>query len=238
MGVKVKVKRQSVVVKKRRLSAEQKAKRAEREEKQMQALELRSSGATYQQIANALGLTYPATAKRYVDRAMDRLIIEAGKDVIRLDLARLDEMQMRATHALRQNGDLGQIDRLMRIMEFRYRLLGVDNETVRAMQQEVLGTTANTVVNNKNQVMNIHIAPETEQEFIAKMMRSVGVDPDSPEAQKYLEEHKVQHELPMLSGSANEAADVRANSEVLSEHDMDIVDAEVVAVEEAPKKRK
>lgn len=183
----------------------------------LDALNLRMSGATYQNIADALGYSNPSAAKAAVDSAIWRAEKDAAKEVVALDLARLDEYQMRSTHALRTNGDLHQIDRLMRIMEMRYRLLGITDETVRSLQQDH-GIT----INNKNMVMNIHAAPETEEEFLRKMMRATGVDPDSEEAQRVLSEHTTPLALPMLEGSANEGI-VRSTSD-----DDDIVEAEIV----------
>ena len=221
---------QKVIVRKKKLPAprtqKQKANLAERRAKQLKALELRQSGATYQMIADALGLYDASQAKKYVDRALDRLEIEAAKDVVRMDLSRLDEFQMRCTHALRQNGDLGQIDRIMRIMEMRYRLLGVSDETVRQLQADHgIGSTTNI----KNVVMNVTAAPETQEEFVAKMMRAVGVDPESAEAKRYLSERSrtgSDEKLPLPPGSANDAQIVQGQAVELSEDE--IIDAEII----------
>lgn len=207
--------------------------RAEKErirERQNQAMELRMSGATYRSIASSLGYANPASAKKAVDTAISKIEIDAAKEVVAIDLARLDEYTMRCTHALRTNGDLQQIDRLMRIMEMRYKLLGVNDETVRELQNEHGITTHH---HNKNIVMNVNAAPETEEEFIRKMMGAVGVNPESPEAQQFVDKHKdTPHALPMLEGSANETAN-RAEKDAppLSEDevlDNDVVDAEIV----------
>ena len=190
--------------------------------KQQEALKLRMAGATYGEIASTLGYANPSSAKYAVDACIGRAETDAAKDVVALDLARLDEYQMRCTHALRANGDLHQIDRLMRIMEMRYRLLGVSDETIRAMQEN-----HGVRVTNQKLVMNIHAAPETEQEFIAKMMKAVGVDPTSEVAQNMLREHEIPKALPMLTGSANDDSElVRANSTEID--DEDIVEGEIV----------
>jgi hypothetical protein len=204
------------------------AKKQETRAKQNQALQLRMSGATYQEIATALGYKQPASAKWAVDMAISRTEREAAKEVVALDLARLDEYQMRCTHALRTNGDLHQVDRLLRIMEFRYRLLGVSNDTIRELQAEHGILAAGTTI-NKNKVMIVQAAPETEDEFIKKMMRAVGINPDSPEAQEFVNQHaKNPHALPMLEGSANSERDkgMNAASQIINEDE--IVDAEIV----------
>lgn len=191
--------------------------------KQLQALQLRMAGTTYGEIARALGYANPSSAKAAVDASIWRAEKDAAKEVVALDLARLDEYQMRCTHALRTNGDLHQIDRLMRIMEMRYRLLGISDETVRALQQD-----HGIVVNQKNMVMNIHAAPETEKDFIGKMMKAVGVDPESEVAKRLLSEHDAPLALPMLEGSANDGKNVNRTGNDENDEDDDIVEAEIV----------
>jgi hypothetical protein len=191
-------------------------------ERQNQALQMRMAGATYTEICKALGYSSPGGAKNAVESAISRTDREAAKQVVALDLARLDEYQMRCTHALRTNGDLSQIDRLMRIMEMRYRLLGINDETVRLLQQD---HGIHTTTNVQNNVMVVRASPETEDEFIGKMMSAVGVNPDSKEAQKYLQniDRTTPRALPMAPGSANSLAE-----EAMREAAEEIVDAEIV----------
>lgn len=197
--------------------------------RQQQALELRMAGTPYADIARALGYANPSSAKKAADVAMSRVTIDAAKEVVSMDLARLDEFQMRCTHALRNNGDLGQIDRILRIMDWRYRLLGVNDETVRALQSEH-GIATQT--NIKNQVMVVNAAPETSHDFISKMMKAVGVDPNSSEAQTLLRQYNLDaadeetRTLPMLEGSANSDRDAMAAKERLAAED--IVEGEIV----------
>jgi hypothetical protein len=193
------------------------------------ALELRMAGTSYAQIAQALKLANPMSAKRLVDKAISGVQVDAAKEVISMDLARLDEMQMRSMHALRTNGDLNQIHTVLRLMEFRYKLLSVTPETLKEIQGEH-GVGARTVNNSTtNNVQIIAAAPETENEFIEKMMRSVGVDPGSKEAKKFLQQKQEAdrvRSLPMLEGSANEDNEAVRNAKPIGEED--IVDAELV----------
>lgn len=192
-------------------------------EKQNEALDLRIAGVKYSDIARTIGYADASGAKRAVDSAIARLEMDASKETVRIDLARLEEFIMRCTYALRQNGDLSQVDRIMRVMEFRYRLLGINDETVRALQGEH-GITQTT---NNNSVMVINASPETEDEFIRKMMGAVGVNPDSPEAQVYLQQTaEKDRKLPMLKGSANETKKQAAGMKQLDGED--IVEAELV----------
>lgn len=196
--------------------------RAEIYAKQERCLQMRMAGATFTDIAKAENYKSPGAAKNAVEAAINRTERMAAKDVVALDLARLDEYQMRCTFAMRQNGDLSQIDRLMRIMEMRYRLLGISDETVRALQSE---HGIHTINNVKNNVMVVRASPETEDEFIAKMMSAVGVDPESKQAKMYLNsiDRTTPRALPMAPGSANSLREQEQiqNSEA-------IVDAEIV----------
>lgn len=196
----------------------------EAHQRQQHALELRMTGMTYVKIAEQLGYSNPSSAKHAVDSVINRTEREASAEVVSLDLARLDEYQMRCTHALRNNGDLGQIDRLMRIMEMRYRLLGVSDETIKLMQKD--HGIGGSVTTTNNMVMHVHASPETEEEFIKKMMEATGVNPNSKQAKRLIKEHDVPLALPMLEGSANETTIVRANSEELEENE--IVEGEIV----------
>ena len=223
--VRVKIKKKTIADDRRYMSDARKRRTEARRLKELQSLELRAGGATYEDISRALNLSDRGQAKKYVNRALEKFEIEAARSVVKLDLARIDEYIMRCTHALRTNGDLNQIDRLLRLMEFRYRLLGINSEDVRTLQSE---HGIHTTVNNKNTVMVVHPTPETENEFISKMMQAVGVNPQSPAAQKYLEQHNVEQskkELPMLKGSANERDTADKSNDI---DEAEIIDAEIV----------
>lgn len=162
----------------RQLSPAQTAKAIAAAERRAQALELRKAGATYQEIANALGYANPSGAEKAVKRAIDLLGMEAAKDVVLMDLARLDEFQKRCTAELRNKGDLSQIDRIMRIMQMRHNLLGVTSDSYRDAVAKQAGTS---ITNN-----GVMVIQGSEVDFVKGMMRTVGVDPDAPENVKRL----------------------------------------------------
>lgn len=92
-----------------------------------EALQLRKAGATYEEIGRALGMTRTG-AYRAVKRALDELnekIAEDAAEVLRLELERLDAMLLAVWPKAKQ-GHLGAIDRVLKIMERRSRLLGLD----------------------------------------------------------------------------------------------------------------
>jgi hypothetical protein len=121
--------------------------RAEVADREVRAIDMRRNGATYDQIGQQLGISTSGAAQ-IVKRVLDRHVTEALPDVRKLELDRLDQLQLAALLVLRREHWLVQagkvvidqaglpmrddgptlaaIDRLVRIGESRRRLLGVD----------------------------------------------------------------------------------------------------------------
>ena len=122
-------------------------------DREAQALELRRNGASYPQIADRLGISV-STAWEAVHRVLDRTAQEAAGDVRKLELERLDQLQIAALAVLRRthpvvqagkivysgSGDAAQpliddgptlaaIRTLLDIQQRRARLLGLDAPT-------------------------------------------------------------------------------------------------------------
>jgi hypothetical protein len=96
-------------------------------ERELQALEMRKRGMSYQAIGDALGITMQG-ASLCVKRALERLRVETdekAEDVRDLELERLDKLMHIAQTAADQ-GELGAIDRILRIQERRSKYLGLD----------------------------------------------------------------------------------------------------------------
>lgn len=96
-------------------------------EREQAALELRKAGATYRAIGEALGVT-PVGAYKAVMRAIAKLnarVIEEAEAVRRLELERLDDLLL-AMWPQAKKGNQGAVDRVLRIMERRAKLLGLD----------------------------------------------------------------------------------------------------------------
>lgn len=94
-------------------------------EKQRQALELRKGGATYRAIADALGYRGPQGAQAAVESALKLTLQEPADRVRQLELERLDTMVLALWSGVR-GGDLGTIDRMLKLMKRRAELLGLD----------------------------------------------------------------------------------------------------------------
>lgn len=90
------------------------------------ALELRRAGASYQTIADELELSHRSDARKLVQRALGRVHQEPANEIRQLEAERLDRLQLGVWQkAIR--GDLGAFDRVLRVMERRARLLGLDH---------------------------------------------------------------------------------------------------------------
>lgn len=172
----------------RKKNAENVRRAAEARERALAAMDLRKAGVTYAQIATAIGFSSAGNAKRSIDRLMLNQVKDASIDIIEMDLARMDEYVSRCTNALRSNGDLSQIDRLLRIQDAKYRLLGISDESLRTVREQH-GVTANVDINN---VMIVQQSQTSEADFIKKMMAAVNISPETNrDAADYIESHVV-----------------------------------------------
>lgn len=93
-------------------------------DRERKAVALKASGATYRQIADALDVDV-ATAHRTVIRALSAERHDAVDDMRRVEADRLDRLQ-RAVWLDATNGSPAAIDRVLKIMERRARLFGLD----------------------------------------------------------------------------------------------------------------
>jgi len=99
--------------------------RVKAHDRHLQALELRKAGATYQAIAEQLGYASPRGAHKAVASALKATLREPADALRELELARLDSALLAIWRRV-QSGDDKAIDRLVRIMERRAKLLGLD----------------------------------------------------------------------------------------------------------------
>jgi len=99
-------------------------------ERENRALELRMTAATYSQIGQALGIS-EAGAYKAVIRALGKLnakVMENAEELRTLEVQRLDSLFI-TMYAQAKSGHQGAVDRCLRIMERRAKLLGLDAPT-------------------------------------------------------------------------------------------------------------
>ena len=101
-------------------------------ERQRQALELRKAGVDYRAIAERLGYRSVASAHEAVKTALRRTLQEPADELREMELSRLDQMLLglwpKAT-----KGDTWAVDRVLKIMERRASLLGLDARAKREL---------------------------------------------------------------------------------------------------------
>jgi hypothetical protein len=94
-------------------------------QRQAAAVELRKAGKSYQAIASHLGYKGPSGAYKAVSTALKKMIMEPVEELRTLEEQRLDTMLAAIWPAVLR-GDLGAVDRGLRIMERRAKLEGLD----------------------------------------------------------------------------------------------------------------
>ena len=92
------------------------------------ALELRKKGQTFEAIADALGYAGAAAAYKAVMSALGETNREPVEEMRKLEAARLDKMQEKLSDNVGPDKDDGLpvVDRMLRIMDRRAKLLGLD----------------------------------------------------------------------------------------------------------------
>lgn len=106
------------------------AQQAATAERRAKAIQARLSGLDWQTIADRLGYSSPAAACKDVSRALEqsrKAAQKAGEDLRALELARLDRMQA-ALWPKVVKGDTRAADTVLRVMQRRARLSGLDSE--------------------------------------------------------------------------------------------------------------
>lgn len=93
-------------------------------EREARALDLRALGYPLDRIASELGYAQASSVSKAIQRALDRIPVEAAKHLREVELRTLDLAQRSLADGI-VRGHLGAIDRLIRIMDHRAKLLGL-----------------------------------------------------------------------------------------------------------------
>lgn len=93
-------------------------------EREAKALDLRLLGYSYDRIAREIGYAHRSAARKAIQRALNAIPREAALELRQIELERLDLAQQRIAKQI-MTGHLGAIDRLLRIMDHRAKLLGL-----------------------------------------------------------------------------------------------------------------
>ena len=94
-------------------------------DREIKVLELRRAGLTWQKIADEVGYADPTGAYAAYKRAVKRVLKEPVEEVLEIELDRLDRLQV-AVWPRAMKGDDRAINTILRLMERRAKLLGLD----------------------------------------------------------------------------------------------------------------
>jgi len=110
-------------------------------ERWLAALELRKKGWTFERIADELGYAGPAASYKAVMSALGEANREPVTELRELEAARLDHMQDKLSENIGPDKDDGLpvVDRLLRIMDRRAKLLGLDQPLKSEVEHTVKG---------------------------------------------------------------------------------------------------
>jgi hypothetical protein len=97
----------------------------DKRERATKALELRKAGISYDVIAQRLNYSNRTAAYRAVSRLLESTEKEAADDLREVELRRLDDLFL-SIYQQARNGNLGAVDRCLRIMERRAKIAGID----------------------------------------------------------------------------------------------------------------
>lgn len=133
-----------------------------REEERKKALQLRLAGATYAEIGEAMGCGISAARTR-IKGALSDICAEERGQLRSIEVARLDRLQ-RSCWAAALAGDLAAIDRSVKIIDRRAKLLGLDApqqmEVTSSMDVDLDGTAAKIMELAKAQALQDALTTE------------------------------------------------------------------------------
>jgi hypothetical protein len=99
------------------------------EYRKARSVELAMQGMSYDDIASELGYANRGTAWRVVSKALTKRVDSAVDEYRQMELARLDALQV-ALWSKAMDGDVRSVDAILRIIDRRIRLLGLDQVAV------------------------------------------------------------------------------------------------------------
>lgn len=110
--------------------------------RQLEALDLREAGLTYRQIGARLGVSHTAAHNMVMKALQDThdKLDEKSSAVLRMELDRLDRMHL-GLWPKAAAGSPQHVDRVLRVMERRARLLGLDAPTKSQINVDVTTLT-------------------------------------------------------------------------------------------------
>lgn len=151
------------------------AQRAKTAERRSRAVALRLAGADLQQIVDALGYSDKAAASKDITRALEAHLAEQrmGSELLReTELLRLDRIQ-RGLWPAAVNGDTKAADTVLRVIDRRVRLLGLDipPDMQEQLRQQVVQAAAAHLFAVINQILDGLGLSADQRELVPDVVR-------------------------------------------------------------------
>jgi hypothetical protein len=145
-------------------------------DKERQVVELRRAGATYEECARAVGYATAQGAYLAYHRALKRTLLDAGAEEMRtVESDRLERLQ-RAAWPNAMAGETQAINAVIRIMERRARLLGLDAPSKLQVEATVYDT--GTIESEVAKLQRLISADSSEQGLLDESTGEAGTDTD------------------------------------------------------------
>lgn len=141
------------------------------------ALALRRAGATFSQIAETLHYHSKADAYRAVVRELRQVGREDAAQILDLELQRLDDLQRALWPKAATRGDVKAVDSILRIMQHRARLLGLDvaeNRAALAQERSAAAdevTAASLFALVQHVLADLHLTPDQQDAVPGVLLR-------------------------------------------------------------------
>lgn len=132
-------------------------------ERQKQAMQLRLAGASYDDIAARLGFAGRGGAWRAVMSALKQTLQEPADELRKMELERLDRLLL-GVWGQAAKGNQGAIDRALKIMERRAKLLGLDAPTKQDLDGEMIITVVRDKYDQKSNRPHTGTAPSAAED--------------------------------------------------------------------------
>lgn len=133
-------------------------------------LAARKKGLTYREIADEVGLSGPGQASKIFHRAISRYTQDIGPEVRKLEELRLDELQQ-AIWDMAIAGDLKAVETVLRIMERRAKLCGLDHtDKMAAAQMKIEADKVRIMAIALGRALDALQMPESAKEKAATIM--------------------------------------------------------------------
>ncbi len=116
-------------------------KRVRLTERKRRALELRLQGLSFFEIAQKVGYASPSGAYEAVKTALDSAVVDAAGEFRKVHVARLEAL-LEGIWSAARGGNLGAVDRALKVLEREAKLLGLDLPAQPAEQSEELPAKA------------------------------------------------------------------------------------------------